>query len=68
MNSDSLLKAKLKNLRTQPPTCRGKMIDWYCSLANRPFMRCLIFVAVCLFIFGHLLAFVTLVNHDLKVS
>lgn len=56
MKTDSLLKAKLKNIRKQPPTCRGKMINWYCSLANRPLMRCFIFFSVSFFIFCHFIA------------
>lgn len=68
MKSDSLLVRKLQNLRTQPPTCRGKLIDWYCSLADRPIVRMSLFVGITVFTFLHLLAFTLMLRYDFTVS
>ena len=68
MKSDSLLVRKLQNLRTQPPTARGKLIDWYCSLADKPSVRIALFVGITVFTFLHLLAFTLMLRYDFTVS
>ena len=68
MNTDSLLALKLKNLRTQPPTLRGKMIDWYCSLENRPHMRVVVFSFFIVFILLHTMAFTLMIGYEFSVS
>lgn len=68
VRTDSLLARKLKNLRTQPPTIRGRMIDWYCSLADRPVSRMALFAGVTFFVFLHLISFTYMLRHDVSVS
>jgi hypothetical protein len=68
MNTDSLLAQKLKNLRTQPPTLRGKTINWYCSLENRPNMRIIVFSFFIVFILLHTLAFTLMIGYEFSVS
>lgn len=67
VRSDSLLARKLKNIRTQPNTLRGNMIDWYCSLAKKPNYRMLIFIALSIFVGLHMVAFVYMIRYDTKV-
>ena len=66
--SDSLLVRKLQNLRTQPPTFRGKLIDWYCSLADRPNSRVILFLSITAFVFLHLLPYTLMLREDFTVS
>lgn len=38
-DTDSLLMLRLRSLRAQPKTVRGRCILWYASLSERPFTR-----------------------------
>lgn len=66
--SDSLLARKLKNIRQQPNTIRGKMILWYASLADKPHTRFALMLGLSIFCGLHLFAFVWMLDYDTQVS
>mmetsp|Transcript_41737 Transcript_41737/g.54968 ORF Transcript_41737/g.54968 Transcript_41737/m.54968 type:complete len:146 (-) Transcript_41737:1584-2021(-) len=56
-DTDSLLVFRLRSLRNQPNTCRGRCILYYASLEERPCTRTIVFLIFTLFTMLHTLAF-----------
>lgn len=62
MDTDSLFKRRIQQLKTQPDTVRGKLITWYASLENRPYIRMLLLGVLCIFVMAHTVTFCMLLK------
>lgn len=66
-DTDSLLVFRLKSLKTQPKTVRGRCIVFYASLNHRPVARVLLATLFALVALAHSLWFVMLLKPCLLV-
>ena len=67
-DTDSLLVFRLRNLRNQPKTMRGRCILFYASLEERPCARTMLFLAFTFFLMLHTLAFCVMLYTCFEVS